>query len=100
MKYTVTEDQMMEFAKKLYAEGFGGFMDLCDSVCQKMVVEFLEGKKNETSTQLNLPSPHVTVTTGWYGNPEQSQIRLLGSDVFSIGDIISPNNLPNDSQER
>lgn len=95
MKYSVTEEQMLEFAKQLYAEGFGGFMDLCDSACQKMVSEFLEGKKIELPTQLSMPNPNVTITSGL------GQMRLLGSDIFTIGDsVLSEYRNPNDQQER
>lgn len=101
MKYSVTEKEVLEFAKRLYAEGFGGFMDLCDSSCEKMVQEFLEGKKIESPTQLNLPVPNVSITSGLFGNPQQGQIQLLGSEIFTIGDGMLPDyRSPNDQQER
>jgi hypothetical protein len=55
--YEIDKDSLLELSKKLYEEGCLGYMDLKDSICEKLVEEFLEDKKFKKSseaTNLNL----------------------------------------------
>lgn len=47
--YKFTQDQLEHFAKKVYEEGCYGYMDLKESVCNTLVVEFI------STQQLVLP---------------------------------------------
>jgi len=54
MDYSITQQEILAFAKQIYTAGFGGYLDLCDNCCSKMVEEFLANKKTIT--------PHTTLT--------------------------------------
>ncbi len=46
-KYVFTKDEILSFAKRIYAEACGGYMDLCDSSTEGMTEEFLAGKEQQ-----------------------------------------------------
>lgn len=63
-KYEISKESLLELSKKIYEEACMGYMDLCDSACEKLVEEFLDDKKTkkEDSTPLSgemtwVPSP-------------------------------------------
>lgn len=44
MEYKVKKEELLEFAKKVYLEGCGGYMDLADSKSEIILDEFLKDK--------------------------------------------------------
>ena len=42
--YKLTQEDLEDFAKKVYEEACYGYLDLKDSVCVGLVSTFLEGK--------------------------------------------------------
>lgn len=114
MNLLVSKQDLLAFAKKLYAEGFGGYMDLCDGVCEKLVEEFAVDKKTESAhTPLTMPQTQVTVTVPNLNQTQELRPvvpsfwqtagydwRSLGPNVYMIGDGINPEILRIENTER
>jgi len=43
--YKITKESLLELAKKIYKEGFEGYLDLADANCESMVHDFLQNKE-------------------------------------------------------
>lgn len=43
--YKISENELDEFAKKIYETGSFGYLDLKDSTCESLLAEFLQGKQ-------------------------------------------------------
>lgn len=46
-KYEINKESLLGLSRKIYEEGCGGYMDLRDSACEKLVEEFLHDKKTK-----------------------------------------------------
>lgn len=51
--YELDRESLVELSKRVYEEACLGYMDLKESTCEKLVEEFLEGKKKQEPTKLN-----------------------------------------------
>lgn len=49
--YSFTEQELIIFAKKLYKEGFSGYLDLMDSVAESAVSRVISEKENVIAKQ-------------------------------------------------
>lgn len=43
--YKISNDELIDFARKIYEEACGGYLDLKDSVCSKLVRDFIDGRQ-------------------------------------------------------
>ena len=48
-EYKITKESLLELAKKIYEEGCCGYMDLADSISEKMVNDFIKNKNKISS---------------------------------------------------
>ncbi len=85
--YKISEEELLAFAKKLYAEACCGYFDLCESSSEVMVAEFLEGRQNAGGGILSgLPSSRVVHPSTWndgsviYPLPQSLVDNLYGTD--------------------
>lgn len=67
--YELDRESLVELSKKVYEEACLGYMDLKDSICEKLVEEFLSGKnkKEELPTNLNSMNWTVSAPGNWDG---------------------------------
>mgnify|MGYP003337428312 CR=1 FL=1 len=99
MEYSITQQEILAFAKQVYLAGFSGYSDLCDNCCNKMVEEFLLNKKTSTPhTTLTVPQTSLqALSVPSMSNMWQSiqvfsaDTRYTGSDVLITGGGQSPN---------
>lgn len=52
--YKLSEEEILDFAKKIYLEGTVGFADLCDPRVKRLTKEFLFTKVKETKSEVSL----------------------------------------------
>jgi len=68
MKYELTEKEILDFAKNVYEQAIGGYLDLKDATCESMLSKFLSGKKSiAMNTPLNL-SQVVSLDGAFFGS--------------------------------
>jgi hypothetical protein len=81
MLYEVNEEKLLELVQKVYDEAITGYSDLKDSVCQRLVKNFLEDMKRIPSiTNMSLSQ-----------NTNTTEVGLFGSEVYTITDRIHTN---------
>lgn len=44
-QYKIANEELVDFARKIYEEACCGYLDLKDSVCDRMVREFIDGRQ-------------------------------------------------------
>jgi hypothetical protein len=56
MVYNVSKEELISLASRIYEEGCYGYLDLKNSVCDKIISDFLDGKKEikKEVTSLNV----------------------------------------------
>jgi len=80
MIYSLTRDQLLEFAKIVYEESAHGYSDLKESACERLLSNFLLDKKTSLSnTHLSLTTNSVTTSD------------IFMNDVFTIADGLNIN---------
>lgn len=69
MEYKIKKEELLEFAKRVYLEGCGGYMDLVDSKSEIILDEFLKDK-NPLDSIVNSISTHYgrTGESPYYSN--------------------------------
>jgi hypothetical protein len=81
MLYEVNEEKLLELVQKVYEEAITGYYDLKDSVCERLVRNFLEDTKRIPSiTNMSLSQ-----------NTNTTEVGLFGSEVYTITDRIHTN---------
>lgn len=63
INFNLTKDELENFAKKIYEEACFGYLDLKESVCEKMVSDFLDGKEQIVS-RIDSPMYSNSITGG------------------------------------
>jgi hypothetical protein len=97
--YKLTQEDLEDFAKKVYEEACYGYLDLKDSVCVGLVSTFLEGKTIADThlntspfsgaSVLNMGNNTVSIQPG--ANPNHS---LLGYHAFNQSLMREPHPVP------
>lgn len=108
MDYSLTQQEILAFAKQIYMAGFSGYLDLCDNCCNKMVEEFLANKKTVTPyTTLTVPQTGLrsisvpTMSNVWQSIQVYSaDTRYVASDVLVTGGQEALNSPENTQQEQ
>ena len=74
-QYKLTKAELESLTRKIYEEACCGYLDLKDSVCERMVTEFLDDKspEKEPATAVNVTPATTWVTSG------AGQIEIWGA---------------------
>jgi len=99
--YETDRESLYELSKKIYEEACLGYMDLKESICERLVEEFLQDKlirKNDSNTNLNSMAWTVAAPGNWDGGigvPSETTITV-GSDPIleTAGIVISAGEYP------
>lgn len=94
-QYKITNEELVDFARRIYEEACCGYLDLKDSVCDRMVRDFIDGRQIISGMQ---PMDPVMVEnySNHYGGPENNPASWTYTDpsyshiqVVSTGNTIS-----------
>jgi hypothetical protein len=83
--FKITREELSSFAKKLYQEACYGYMDLCDSVVETMIADFLDGRKPmDTGILANLVNTPVSFNSslGLSPPPRSSPPPIPGQNPY------------------
>lgn len=78
--YKLEQDELLEFANKVYEEACYGYLDLKESVCYALVQKFIEGKQ--------IVSPTDTTLTPFQQNVDYDGNVYIGSNTSTSGALI------------
>lgn len=78
MTYSLTREELLQFAYKVYEQSAHGYMDLKESSCERLLSNFLLDKKTLLSnTTLNLSSSSVIAG------------QNMQADIFSLTETLT-----------
>jgi hypothetical protein len=73
MIYNLTKEELLEFAHVIYEQSVNGYLDLKESTCHKLLVNFLANKKT------SIPDTNVNMSTNFVDTNQ-----IFNSDVFTV----------------
>lgn len=79
----LTSDEILEFAKKIYAEACCGYLDLCDSVAEQMTAELVGNKANSPAEKNSYFLNSTSGSWVWDNGPD-----LSINDPSLVGNIV------------
>ena len=97
IQYKITNEELAVFARKIYEEACYGYLDLKDSVCERLVKDFIAERQIVDGTEINsqgysgnfvYSGPENNSDT-WiypqtYNNSSIANINIYASDLTSI----------------
>lgn len=76
--YEISKDSLVELSKKIYEEACGGYMDLRDSACERIIEDFLADKDVKKLDDTNLERPPYSITSGTIFTSGAMDLRQAG----------------------
>jgi len=95
-QYKITNEELIDFARRIYEEACCGYLDLKDSVCDRMVRDFIDGRQIISGMQPLDPVMIENYPHQHYAGPENNPASWTYTDpayahiqVVSTGNTIS-----------
>lgn len=87
--YKISNDELIDFARKIYEEACGGYLDLKDVTCNRLVREFVDGRQifeKELDSESTTAGHNWTYTTNNATNfsEDSENVTVYASSDHSI----------------
>lgn len=67
MSYSVSKEELLSLASRIYEEGCYGYLDLKNSACDRIISDFIGGKKEIKDVVTNITSHREPFYSANYG---------------------------------